>query len=1065
MKMSTLLLWLYDITRVLSSASIRLPSDQVVLAVRMGVEGIVRALQSLGSYRIPELLIDDGNMLVFEIIKTLFELCRQLDTPVFERPLLEVAFGLGCLEACLFLLDRLESRHAEWIVEASSGWEFKTIAQGRGREKLTLLQRLLQILPLEQTLQLARNVITRGQLEDLEVFLPLLDVSPFETPRWERLPVSFIVSFPYKTSFITQCFAENSPDMALAKTQVVLDEYCRHGARSAARSLGVDALVLAAAKGYKEVYNYIQSFLDIHPSDGNQHGLSGLHTASMCGDLQFCGQILDQHRHLVPMEAVDVCLSAFYTAFAALNLEFCDILESHLLKISSTKIDWRGILCSCSLKATKPSDQTTYLRWTVGGRLFCLLDCVLCSTMWQACRTHDHKLLAFCLDHGFDYRSRERRKVRNLCGRESLSLLDTVLHSECCSTGRRPLRPGVSGNPTACTQVILDHGLRLSGGEVLDALRLGNPELARVLMAADPGNLGALSARGVTLLEAAVCSGDRTCIEYVRQQKGCVFDSRALCAAVFITEEQAAVAMETISDLLEKRPHNQQADVFEMTAVGLAALKGNKALLTRLLEAIKSPLTKGIGPPITSHFKLRPSARFNEFSDTDPGFFNPRYYNISANRPFWTDVDRPQCSPMALGVLSKNVEITSVLLGTGLEPDDLSISIAAFTGHRQILSMLLRHQLHLGKWTIPLGVNARPPLVYAAENRDLETLTQLLSAGADVNDGGTPADEEWTTRTPLQVASADGNIAMVSFLLNRGAQVHAAAGEYRGATALQYAVMYGHVDVAVLLLEHGASTNEPAACHGGMTCLEGAMEGGFLNMLELLIDRKVAVDGPHRASYILAVARSLEHRLSTLAQHLKSYRGWDPVDEEACRIARLAMYDFPEDGGIERAKIAEEFGWDSCEEDSITGLEGRMQLQLRWEMAKKASDSCGVGHGDAAAELELMAAMRRLNSWSPEAFDPFNTASMSFPIEMDNWHVTNDASPMTPSYYLEDLGDFETAGLNSSRGQGMDPGVEEVEWESFLQLFNEPHPAMDMVEDFGEEGGGRSLALVLRERF
>jgi hypothetical protein len=72
---------------------------------------------------------------------------------------------------------------------------------------------------------------------------------------------------------------------------------------------------------------------------------------------------------------------------------------------------------------------------------------------------------------------------------------------------------------------------------------------------------------------------------------------------------------------------------------------------------------------------------------------------------------------------------------------------------------------------------------------------------------------------------------------------------------------------------------------------------------------------------------------------------------------------------------------------------------------------------------------------------------------------------MTPSYYLEDLGDLETTDLDPSRVQALDPEVQEVEWESFLQLSNEPRPALDMVEDIGEEAGGGSLARVLRERF
>lgn len=57
--------------------------------------------------------------------------------------------------------------------------------------------------------------------------------------------------------------------------------------------------------------------------------------------------------------------------------------------------------------------------------------------------------------------------------------------------------------------------------------------------------------------------------------------------------------------------------------------------------------------------------------------------------------------------------------------------------------------------------------------------------------------------TPLHVAAIRGDVEMVTLLLNAGAEVNA-VGEY-GDTPLHEAVSQGHSQVVQLLLSHGAS--------------------------------------------------------------------------------------------------------------------------------------------------------------------------------------------------------------------------------------------------------------------
>jgi ankyrin repeat protein len=61
----------------------------------------------------------------------------------------------------------------------------------------------------------------------------------------------------------------------------------------------------------------------------------------------------------------------------------------------------------------------------------------------------------------------------------------------------------------------------------------------------------------------------------------------------------------------------------------------------------------------------------------------------------------------------------------------------------------------------------------------------------------------------LQAAAARGHIEIVSVLLEKGANVNAAGGEY--GSPLQAAVAEGHTEIVSILLEKGANVNAAGA--------------------------------------------------------------------------------------------------------------------------------------------------------------------------------------------------------------------------------------------------------------
>jgi uncharacterized protein len=96
----------------------------------------------------------------------------------------------------------------------------------------------------------------------------------------------------------------------------------------------------------------------------------------------------------------------------------------------------------------------------------------------------------------------------------------------------------------------------------------------------------------------------------------------------------------------------------------------------------------------------------------------------------------------------------------------------------------------------------------ALERGDFASAARLLERGADVNRvwATTVQVERDTydeTKTYLRRAAVDGDVAVVRFLLEHGANPNI-AGIYSGETALLGAAHYGYVEVVDLLLAHGA---------------------------------------------------------------------------------------------------------------------------------------------------------------------------------------------------------------------------------------------------------------------
>ncbi len=143
------------------------------------------------------------------------------------------------------------------------------------------------------------------------------------------------------------------------------------------------------------------------------------------------------------------------------------------------------------------------------------------------------------------------------------------------------------------------------------------------------------------------------------------------------------------------------------------------------------------------------------------------------------------------------------------------------------------------------NVNAAAPdgataLHWAAHWDDLDTAAKLVRAGADVS-----VQNRYGV-SPLLLAGANGNAAMIELLIKAGADANVALPE--GETALMRAARTGRADAVRALLRHGADVNAIESWKG-QTALMWAAAEGYLEAVEVLVEAGAEIEARSKAGY------------------------------------------------------------------------------------------------------------------------------------------------------------------------------------------------------------------------
>lgn len=353
------------------------------------------------------------------------------------------------------------------------------------------------------------------------------------------------------------------------------------------------------------------------------------------------------------------------------------------------------------------------------------------------------------------------------------------------------------------------------------------------------------------------------------------------------TELEAKGIPFTVENFLARAAKGDLEAVLLFLAAGMA-VNANVEGTTALIEAAIKGRTE------TARFLVEKGADVNAFDSTGEtpliaaaGKGNLALVEFLVARGAEVNPKQTPSTPLRSAVTRGNIPVVRFLLAHGAEVNakstdhmrgDLPALITAVEkGNIALVRLLLQQGADPDIWG-----GETMPLFSALEKKNTEIALLLLNHGADVNGSlSTSANSV----PALVFAAGYENLAVVEFLLARGADVNAKAMPY-GITALMAAASDGNAPIAKLLLEKGARrdvTNDD-----GKTALDFAREKNHTAVAELL--REAA----ERRNPI-AVQIATEGKIDLLDRPLnpQDLQGASKAELRIIRNTILARYGYP----------------------------------------------------------------------------------------------------------------------------------------------------------------------------
>lgn len=125
-------------------------------------------------------------------------------------------------------------------------------------------------------------------------------------------------------------------------------------------------------------------------------------------------------------------------------------------------------------------------------------------------------------------------------------------------------------------------------------------------------------------------------------------------------------------------------------------------------------------------------------------------------------------------------------------------------------------------------------LKYAIVHGDVPMLNDVLKNGKDIN------EKDFNGRHPLFAATMSGEIEIVRYLIERGADLNLKTDDIYGQTALMNAAALGRTDIVKLLVESGAKLD--LETNKGLTALMFSSAFGHSETVSFLLKKGAKLD-------------------------------------------------------------------------------------------------------------------------------------------------------------------------------------------------------------------------------
>lgn len=244
--------------------------------------------------------------------------------------------------------------------------------------------------------------------------------------------------------------------------------------------------------------------------------------------------------------------------------------------------------------------------------------------------------------------------------------------------------------------------------------------------------------------------------------------------------------------------------------------------------------------------------------------------------------DRDKATPLVHASAGGHLALVRLLLERGAQANhkclggNTALSFAAYNGHEEVVRELLEAGAQVNA-TIMTPAGNVPVLVYAAAKGYRGVVELFLKHGATLN----PKKAEVL---PLQMTAETTNMEMVSYLLSAGADVNARQ-DLCGYTSLIKAASKSTVEMVRLLIEAGADVD--ARDKIGMTALMIAARRGDQEIVKELLasgaDARIAYEDPNGKRTALDMARECDR--SKVARLLEK---WQEVTPRQTPVAARA---------------------------------------------------------------------------------------------------------------------------------------------------------------------------------